>query len=196
MSADRFRLSKIYTRTGDSGETGLVTGERVRKSDLRIAAYGDVDELNSALGLARATNRARPAGAPGRDPIDEWLRDVQNELFLVGSDLACVLALRPPQMKVVAEGETTRLEQRIDAMNVELGPLTEFILPGGGLLGSQLHLARTICRRAERVAVALAAREPVDPNTLKYLNRLSDFLFVLARWAAKQCGEAEELWRR
>jgi cob(I)alamin adenosyltransferase len=99
-------------------------------------------------------------------------------------------------MKVVGAGEATRLEQRIDSMNETLGPLTEFILPGGGLLGSQLHLARTVCRRAERVAVALAQREPVDAATLAYLNRLSDFLFVLARFAAKQCGEPEELWRR
>jgi len=196
MGADRFRLSKIYTRTGDGGETGLVTGERVKKSDVRIAAYGDVDELNSMLGLARATNRARGAGSPGRDDIDSWLRDVQNELFLVGSDLACVLEKRPPQMKVVGDAEATRLEQRIDAMNATLGPLTEFILPGGGALGSQLHLARTICRRAERTTVALSEREPVDAATLKYLNRLSDFLFVLARWAAKQSGEPEELWRR
>jgi cob(I)alamin adenosyltransferase len=196
MAADRFRLTRIYTRTGDGGETGLVTGERVSKADLRIAAYGDVDELNSALGVARAMNRERPAGAPGRDSIDEWLRDVQNELFLVGSDLASVLAKRPAQMKVVGAGEATRLEQRIDSMNESLGPLTEFILPGGGLLGSQLHLARTVCRRAERVAVALAQREPVDAATLAYLNRLSDFLFVLARFAAKQCGEPEELWRR
>jgi cob(I)alamin adenosyltransferase len=128
--------------------------------------------------------------------IDEWLRDVQNELFLVGSDLASVLAKRPAQMKVVGAAEATRLEQRIDSMNETLGPLTEFILPGGGLLGSQIHLARTICRRAERVAVALAQREPVDAATLAYLNRLSDFLFVLARFAAKQCGEPEELWRR
>jgi cob(I)alamin adenosyltransferase len=99
-------------------------------------------------------------------------------------------------MKVVGDPEATRLEQRIDAMNATLGPLTEFILPGGGALGSQLHLARTICRRAERTTVALSEREPVDAATLKYLNRLSDFLFVLARWAAKQSGEPEELWRR
>jgi cob(I)alamin adenosyltransferase len=194
--ADRFRLTKIYTRTGDAGETGLVTGQRVRKDDLRIVAYGDVDELNSMLGLARATNRARQEGAAGRATLEEWLRDVQNELFLVGSDLACVLTERPKQMKVVGESEATRLEQRIDEMNLTLGPLTEFILPGGGRLGAELHLARTICRRAERGAVALAAREPVDPATTRYLNRLSDFLFVAARWAAKQCGEAEELWKR
>jgi len=193
---DRIRLSKIYTRTGDGGETGLVTGERVRKSDLRIAAYGDVDELNSALGVVRAANRARAAGAPDRDRFEEWLRDLQNELFLVGSDLACVLAKRPAPMKVAGEAETTRLEQRIDAMNAELGPLVEFILPGGGALGAQLHVARTVCRRAERAVVALAGREPVDPATLRYLNRLSDFLFVLARLAAKRCGEPEEMWRR
>jgi cob(I)alamin adenosyltransferase len=194
--AERFRLTRIYTRTGDAGETGLVTGERVRKSDLRLAAYGDVDELNSAIGLARATNRERTSGAAAREDIDAWLRDVQNELFLVGGDLACVLAKRPKEMKVVGEGEATRLEQRIDAMNAQLGPLTEFILPGGGRLGAELHLARTICRRAERAAVALAEREPVDAGTLRYLNRLSDFLFVLARFAAKQSGEPEELWRR
>jgi len=194
--ADRFRLTKIYTRTGDAGETGLVTGERVPKSDLRIAAYGDVDELNAAVGLARATNRARAAGSAGRDTIDGWLHDVQDELFVVGSDLASVLAKRPAGMKVPGASEAARLEQRIDEMNAALGPLTEFILPGGGVLGSQIHVARTVCRRAERAAVALAAREPVDRNTLVYLNRLSDFLFVLARFASKQCGEPEELWRR
>lgn len=202
MSAERFRLTRIYTRTGDAGETGLVTGQRVKKSDLRIAAYGDVDELNSQVGVARSINALhaagalRPAGAPGRDSIDGWLRDVQNELFVVGSDLACVLADRPAQMKVVGNAEITRLEQRIDSMNETLGPLTEFILPGGGVLGSAIHVARTVCRRAERAAVALAQREPVDPLSIAYLNRLSDFLFVLARFAAKQCGEAEELWRR
>jgi cob(I)alamin adenosyltransferase len=196
MSAERFRLTRIYTRTGDTGETGLVTGQRVKKSDLRIAAYGDVDELNSQVGAARASNAQRPAGAPARDSIDAWLRDVQNELFVVGSDLACVLADRPAQMKVVGKAEITRLEQRIDSMNETLGPLTEFILPGGGALGAALHVARTVCRRAERAAVALAQREPVDPLAIAYLNRLSDFLFVLARFAAKQCGEAEELWRR
>lgn len=193
---ERFRLTKIYTRSGDGGETGLVTGERLSKADLRIAAYGDVDELNSALGLARATNRARPAGAPARDSLEVWLKAIQNELFLVGSDLACVLAHRPAQMKVVSEAAATRLEQQIDEMNGTLGPLTEFILPGGGRLGAELHLARTICRRAERGAVALASREPVDPVTIQYLNRLSDFLFVAARYAAKQCGEPEELWER
>lgn len=194
--SERFRLTKIYTRTGDGGETGLVTGERILKSHPRIAAYGDVDELNSALGLARATNRERPPGAPGRDDIETWLCDVQNELFLVGSDLACVLARRPDKMRVVTAAEIARLEQRIDGMNATLGPLTEFILPGGGRLGAELHLARTICRRAERHAAALAATEPVDATTLAYLNRLSDFLFVLARFAAKQCGAPEELWRR
>ena len=196
MPAERFRLTKIYTRTGDAGETGLVTGQRVKKSDARIAAYGDVDELNSQVGFARACNRQRPAGAPERDSIEAFLRDVQNELFLVGSDLACVLAERPAQMKVVTPAEITRLEQRIDAMNGTLGPLTEFILPGGGALGAALHVARAVCRRAERGAVALAQREPVDPTTIGYLNRLSDFLFVLARFAAKSCGEPEELWER
>lgn len=190
------RLTRIYTRTGDAGETGLVTGERVAKSDLRIAAYGDVDELNSQLGVARAVNRSRLEGDPGRTLLDEWLRDVQNELFLLGSDLACVRAGRPPQMKVVGAAEIERLERRIDGMNAELGALTEFILPGGGLLGAQLHVARTVCRRAERSIVALAAREPVDPSSVAYANRLSDFLFVLARFAARQCKEPEELWQR
>src|SRR5262245_23852173 len=176
MSAERFRLTRIYTRTGDAGETGLVSGQRVKKSDLRIAAYGDVDEVNSQIGVARAGNRLRPADAPERDAIESFLRDVQNELFLVGSDLACVLADRPAQMKVVGKEEIARLEQRIDSMNATLGPLTEFILPGGGALASALHVTRAVCRRAERAAVSLAQREPVDPSTIAYLNRLSDFL--------------------
>ncbi len=192
--ADRKRLTRIYTRTGDDGTTGLVSGERVAKSHPRIEAYGTVDELSSVLGIARAVNDDRPDGSSEKSSIDLHLRRIQNELFSVGADLACTLERRPAQMKVVGPAETQRLESEIDRMNEVLGPLKEFILPGGGLLGAHLHLARTVCRRAERWVVALRQTDAVDPGTLVYLNRLSDFLFVFARWCAHVGGEGEHLW--
>ncbi len=178
---------KIYTKTGDAGETGLFGGPRVRKSDPRVAAYGDVDELNAALGLVRAGVE---------DPeIERHLAAIQEELFCVGAELAT-----PPGAKArsavppVDARWIARLEAAIDAWEAELPQLRHFVLPGGTRTGAALHLARCTCRRAERHVVALAAEAEVAPTVLAYLNRLSDFLFVAARIANHRAGRPEVLW--
>lgn len=183
------KLNRIYTRTGDAGTTGLVTGERVSKASLRVAAYGDVDECNSALGVARLHAGGDPA-------LDAVLGRIQNELFDLGADLATpdVPDLGYEPLRVV-QAQVDRLERDLDALNAELAPLTSFILPAGPPLCAHLHLARTVCRRAERQAAALLEAEPagVSPAALRYLNRLSDYLFVAARHAARAQGEV--LWK-
>ncbi|MEF3275021.1 MAG: cob(I)yrinic acid a,c-diamide adenosyltransferase [Chloroflexus sp.] len=177
---------KIYTRTGDNGETGLFGGQRVRKDDLRVEAYGTADECNAAIGVARAA---------GPDPaLDAVLAVVQNQLFVVGADLASP-GDSPYIPRVTAE-MTAFLEAQIDAMELELAPLKQFILPGGTPVASYLHLARTICRRAERVVVTLAAEESIGPEILTYLNRLSDFLFVAARVANARAGIVDVPWQK
>ncbi|HET6439434.1 MAG TPA: cob(I)yrinic acid a,c-diamide adenosyltransferase [Anaeromyxobacter sp.] len=179
---------KIYTKTGDGGETGLFGGMRVRKSDLRVTAYGEVDELNAALGVVRAAVE---------DPeIEGQLSRIQEELFCVGAELATPAEARarsavPP----VVSGWTERLEEAIDAWQAELPPLTRFILPGGTRTAAALHLARCVCRRAERRVVALSCEVAVSPVLLAYLNRLSDFLFVAARVANRRAGRGEVEWR-
>src|SRR5262245_65336762 len=175
------RISKVYTKSGDLGETSLVDGSRVSKADLRVAAYGDVDELNSLLGLARIDI--------ANDEFDQLLGRIQNELFIVGADLASPAGTNVPR---VGEPLVVGLEQSIDLFNSQLEPLREFILPGGMRLGATLHLARTVARRAERAIVALAAREEVNLAALRYLNRLSDLLFVMARLANKRMGANEQ----
>jgi cob(I)alamin adenosyltransferase len=181
------RLTRIYTRTGDAGDTALGGGQRVPKDDARIAAYGTVDELSSAIGVALAAGLdARLAGE---------LQRVQNELFHLGADL-CVREedkQRRPGPKIEAR-HVQALEATIDALNEELPPLANFILPGGSAGAAHLHLARTICRRAERLLVTLMRHEPVGEHTLTYLNRLSDALFVMARWENKVKGVADVLW--
>jgi len=185
-------LNRIYTRTGDGGDTRLATGETVRKSDLRVEAYGQVDELNAVVGLARLHTAAD-------ETLDPMLGRVQNELFDLGADLATPdrpgrdLGCEPLR---IVDGQVDRLERELDRLNEALQPLTSFILPGGTAAATWLHLARTVCRRAERVAVELAAREgeAVSAPALKYLNRLSDFLFVAARWANLSAG-GDVLWR-
>ena len=184
-------LNRIYTRTGDDGTTGLGNGERRSKADLRVEAYGTVDEANAAIGLARiSTATTEPA-------VDAMLARVQNDLFDLGADLA-----RPPsadeiQGKVlrVTQHQVDRLEAEIDLMNADLSPLRSFVLPGGGTAAASLHLARTICRRAERLMVALVAQpeEVVSDAALRYINRLSDFLFVASRWVNGK-GETDVLW--
>lgn len=182
------RLDRIYTRGGDLGETSLGDGHRVAKHNPRVGAYGTVDELNAALGVARLH---ADGGAMG-----DWLERIQNDLFDVGADL-CVPP--PPEdderhrsrLRVSPE-QVAWLEQRIDEVNGALPPLTSFVVPGGTPLAAHLHVARTICRRAERDVVALSAQEPVTPEVIAYLNRLSDLLFVLARAANEGGGEA--LW--
>ncbi len=182
-------LNRIYTRAGDGGSTRLATGESVRKDDARVSAYGDVDECNAALGLARLH-------AAGEAALDAVLARVQNDLFDLGADLATPERDPPPAWEVlrVTDGQVERLERDIDALNAQLSPLTSFVLPAGTALAAHLHLARTVCRRAERRAVTLAAdpAERVSPAALKYLNRLSDFLFVAARHANRAQGDI--LW--
>ena len=175
-------LNRIYTRTGDAGTTRLATGEPVSKAGPRIAANGDVDELNACLGLVRL----HTAG----DALDAIIARIQNELFDLGADLST--PERTGALRVPA-GQVAALEADIDALNAPLSPLTSFVLPGGSPAAAHLHLARTVCRRAERTCVALAAVETVEAESLKYLNRLSDLLFVAAR-AANSNGAGDVLW--
>ena len=175
------RLSKIYTRTGDDGSTGLGDGTRVAKDSARVAAYGTVDEANSAIGLLLA--------APVPDAIRELLTTVQHQLFDLGGEL-CI-----PGHAAIQDTDVTALEQALDAHNADLPPLREFILPGGGDAAARCHLARTIVRRAERAAVTLARDEDVRPQPVRYLNRLSDLLFVLARVLARADGHGEVIWK-
>lgn len=175
------RLSKIYTRTGDDGTTGLGDGTRVGKDSLRVVAYGTVDELNSAIGIVLACDID--------DRMREVLIQVQHDLFDLGGEL-CI-----PGMAMVHDADIDRLEHTLDAFNEDLPPLKEFILPGGGMAAAQCHLARTICRRAEREVVALGRVEDVRAEAPRYLNRLSDLLFVLARVLARASGHGEVLWQ-
>jgi cob(I)alamin adenosyltransferase len=184
-------LNKIYTRTGDDGTTALGSGERVAKNDLRVEAYGTVDETNAAIGLARTQLAA------GDEGVDARLARIQNDLFDLGADL-CVpkeiaKAGRAPLR--ITETQVERLEREIDEMNEALQPLRSFVLPGGSPAAAALHVARTVCRRAERAMVALAAKpdEPVNRAALKYVNRLSDFLFVASRYVNDH-GRRDVLW--
>lgn len=178
-------LNRIYTRTGDKGDTGLGTGKRVPKFDLRIEAYGTVDETNACVGVARLTSTG---------DLDAMLARVQNDLFDLGADL-CIpedgseIAQKALRVK---DAQVERLEAEIDAMNSNLKPLTSFVLPGGTPAAAHLHIARTVCRRAERLIVRLAQSEPVGEAAVKYANRLSDFLFVAARLANLSQGDV--LW--
>jgi cob(I)alamin adenosyltransferase len=187
------RLNRIYTKTGDQGQTRLVGGQKVAKDSLRIECYGTVDELMACLGLARTA--LEESGAPaGAGELSLVIRRVQNELFNLGSDLATLPADRHPKQPVIEARHVEALEDAIDAWNEDLPELRSFVLPGGGWVASYLHLARTVCRRAERLAVRLAASEPVSDQVIPYLNRLSDALFVMSRHAARVYGEAEPLW--
>ncbi|MCC6920078.1 MAG: cob(I)yrinic acid a,c-diamide adenosyltransferase [Alphaproteobacteria bacterium] len=178
-------LNRIYTKTGDKGETALVTGVRVPKDDLRIACYGTVDETNACVGLARLTAISQ---------LDGMLARIQNDLFDLGSDLATPEEPAPKfQALRIVEAQVERLENEIDEMNAYLSPLNSFVLPGGAPAAAHLHLARTVCRRAERLAVELARREKVGEAAVKYLNRLSDHLFVASRFANDR-GAKDVLW--
>ncbi len=177
---------KIYTRTGDDGTTGLIGPGRVRKSDARVEAYGSVDELNAALGVVRALDTARW--------FDAVMAAAQPRLFVVGAQLATVAEEQRAQLESLDEADVAALEQAIDTLAAELPPLTRFILPAGTPLAAELHRARTVCRRAERRVVALADQHPVDERVLRYLNRLADLLFVMARAANHRAGVAETTW--
>ena len=191
------RITRVYTRTGDKGQTRLVGGQQVSKDHPRIAAYGTTDELNSIIGIVRFQNGQSAANKEVITKIDAMLHQIQNDLFNVGSDLATRPEDRWPGMYRVGGSDVKRLEDWIDELNEAVGPLREFILPGGGPVGSFLHQARTVCRRAEREIVGLMRDEgDVGEGPMTYINRLSDYLFVLGRWAAKQLGEPEFLWDR
>jgi cob(I)alamin adenosyltransferase len=176
------RLSKIYTRTGDDGSTGLGDGSRVAKDSLRVEAYGTVDELNSTIGMVLACEGVD-------DALRETLTQVQHELFDLGGEL-CI-----PGMAMIDDADITRLEEVLDQFNEPLPPLKDFILPGGGMAASCCHLARTVCRRAERDVIALSRVESIRPQAQRYLNRLSDLLFVLCRVLARSSGHGEVLWQ-
>ena len=190
------RITKVYTRTGDKGKTRLAGGQQVWKDSLRVEAYGDVDELNSTIGVVRAFNAEFVGNYPAADRLEDELRWVQNKLFDVGGLLATAPGQTFKNMPTVTAGDVTRLEKLIDSCQKDLLPLKEFILPGGGKISSLLHQARTICRRAERLCVRLGREESLNPALVRFLNRLSDALFVLARWMAKQKDEPEFLWQR
>ncbi|BFU97129.1 MAG: Cob(I)yrinic acid a,c-diamide adenosyltransferase [Nitrospira sp.] len=190
------RITKVYTRTGDAGQTRLAGGQQVWKDSLRVEAYGTVDELNASVGLVRAMNEESALATDSATRLEEDLRWVQNKLFDLGSILATAPGQSFKNMPTVTAQDVVKLERMIDRCQKDLAPLKEFILPGGGKVSATLHQARTICRRAERVCIRLAKEETVDPQMNKFLNRLSDALFVLARWAAKQRGEPEFLWER
>ena len=190
------RITKVYTRTGDAGQTRLAGGQQVWKDCLRVEAYGTVDELNASVGLVRAMNAEAGSGSAASTQLESDLRWVQNKLFDVGSILATTPGQTFPNMPEVTAKDVTKLEAMIDRCQEELAPLKEFILPGGGKVSATLHQARTICRRAERICIRLSREEPVSAELNKYLNRLSDALFVLARWVSKTQGEPEFLWQR
>ncbi|MCF8177653.1 MAG: cob(I)yrinic acid a,c-diamide adenosyltransferase [Sulfuritalea sp.] len=177
-----YRLSKIYTRTGDAGTTGLGDGSRTPKNSLRITALGEVDELNSVIGLMLCEELP--------EPLRELLTGIQHDLFDLGGELSI------PGAVLLKTTQPERLEAAIDSYNQELSPLKEFILPGGSRAAAVTHLARTVCRRAERAVVTLAAEEAVADAGRMYLNRLSDLLFVLGRWLNKQAGCGDVLWQK
>ena len=177
---------KIYTKTGDKGDTALFSGGRVPKHHLRVESYGTIDELNSVLGLVRATNPS--------PQTDSWLEELQNQLFHLGADLATPMDAKSKWVVRVKPEQVEWLEETIDTMAEELEPLKEFILPGGTLAAAHLHIARTVCRRAERLVSALQEDEAISEFSLAYINRLSDWLFTLARYENKQAAEPESKW--
>jgi cob(I)alamin adenosyltransferase len=191
------KLTRIYTRTGDKGMTGLVGGGRIKKNAARIDTYGTLDELSSAIGLARAALR-HELDANGRAlRLDQWLAWTQDLLFNLGSELATLPKDRRDGQASVRSDDIEALESAIDEAQKELPPLSNFIHPGGSLPGAHLHFARTVCRRAERLLVGLAEREePAASDALRYLNRLSDALFVWARWINHQLGVTEHRWNQ
>ena len=190
------RISKVYTRKGDAGKTRLAGGQEVWKDSLRVEAYGTVDELNSVIGLARVFNSELMGQRIEAQRLENSLRFVQNKLFDLGGILATVPGETFKNMPCVTADHVQRLECLIDECQQDLEPLKEFILPGGGKIAGFLHQARTTCRRAERLCVRLSREEAVDENLVKFLNRLSDALFVWARWVGKTQGEPEFLWDR
>ena len=188
------RITKVYTRSGDKGDTGLVGGKRIPKDHPRIGSYGTVDELNSIVGLCRSF-LAQKESSVRRDKLDLVLEAIQQKLFDMGSELATLPGDEYEGQITLQPEDAEWLEEIIDAMNEDLEPLRSFILPGGTPLNAFLHQARTVCRRAERDVIRLSREEEVNPEVIKYLNRLSDFLFVAGRWVTATLGEQETLWQ-
>jgi len=187
------KLTRIYTRGGDKGQTSLSRGERVAKHDPRVEAYGAVDETNSVIGLARAVIDRTIKQDASRRHVEDMLARIQNDLFDLGADLSTVKARRGQPALRIVPAQVERLEREIDAMNAELSPLNSFILPGGSEAAAWLHLARTVARRAERRMTQLARKQTVNAEAISYINRLSDHLFVLAR-RLNDNGAADVLW--
>ena len=190
------RITKVYTRAGDKGETSLVGGKRVPKDSPRIDAYGTIDELNSIVGLARVFNEESLDAGDAHQFLNGVLCQIQDELFDLGSELATPPEFFQEGMYRVSKNEIERIEKLIDQCQKDLEPLKSFILPGGGRIGAYLHQCRTVCRRAERELWRFSRTEEINADVLKYVNRLSDLFFVLSRWIAKQTGEREYLWQR
>jgi cob(I)alamin adenosyltransferase len=188
------RITKVYTRTGDAGETGLVGGKRLPKDHQRIESYGTVDELNACVGVVRSLNMQKTP-SQRREKLEIILQAVQQKLFDMGSELATLPGDEYEGQITLQEHDAEWLEEVIDAMNTELPPLKSFILPGGTPLNASLHQARTVCRRAEREVLRLHRDDTVNAAILKYLNRLSDALFVMGRWVSATMGEQEILWK-
>ena len=191
----RLALNRIYTKRGDQGETSLVGGQRVSKSDLRIETYGSADELNAFIGLARVSIEERQDQFPPLAELARTLRRIQHELFNLGSILATLPEDVHPKQPRITEAEVSALEDEIDRCNQDLPPLRSFVLPGGSRIDAELHVCRTVCRRVERLIVQLTAREPVPDEAVHYLNRLSDALFVWSRWVNYVTGSTEVLWQ-
>lgn len=194
FNSPRLAINRVYTRQGDAGETALVGGQRVPKDGPRIEAYGTVDELNAFLGAARATTHQLAVEEPRFALLAAILLRVQHELFNLGSILATLPEDVHPRQPRVTDAEIARLESEMDLMNEDVPPLRSFVLPGATRLDAELHIGRTVCRRAERIVVALARAESVPPETIRYLNRLSDALFVWSRWVCHIAGAPETLW--
>ncbi len=194
FESPRLAINRVYTRQGDHGDTGLAGGQRVPKDSPRIEAYGTVDELNAFLGAARATMSESAGGSPQIAVLAAIALRVQHELFNLGSILATLPEDVHPRQARVTDAEVGQLESEMDRMNEDLAPLRSFVLPGGCRLNAELHICRTVCRRAERECVALSRVEAIPPETVRYLNRLGDALFVWSRWASHVMGVPETLW--
>lgn len=190
MIRNGMRIDRVYTRGGDTGETSLIGGDRVSKGALRLECYGTVDETNATLGLVRTALAQSAAG----EQLASIIHRIQNELFDLGAELATPDPARRAKQPKVTQAHVDRLEHDIDALNPDLPELKSFVLPGGGWASAYFHLARTVCRRAERLVVRLAGEDDVGELPIRYLNRLSDALFVFGRWAAWKDGQPEPLW--
>ena len=186
------RLNKIYTRSGDAGKTRLIGGEERWKDDDRVEAYGTVDELNAEIGLCRELIKETRNEKFGS--LIQVLKSVQNELYNLGTQLAVASGGDADNLPQLSDDSILKLESEIDTSNESLSELTSFVLPGGSVINAQLHIARNVCRRAERRVVSLLKKENVNPENIRYLNRLSDALFVWSRWVSKMIGDEENLW--